>query len=293
MADKDKKNQEAEDTGHEWDGIRELKNDPPRWWMILFLLTPVWIVGYFLLYPSIPFIGGTSNKGLLGWTSVREYHKGRQEILDIRAPFEKKIAGMTAKEILNDPEMANYAVTSIKQTFGDICAKCHGTGGQGTFGYPILADDDWLYGGTIEKIQETITEGRGGIMPSFKGRFTPEEMKDLVQFLEDLQHVPSKVFEPGRKVFMGETKAAAECTACHGENAKGNYDVGSANLTDPICRFDCTHEGLEYTVTHGVNDDGDPLTRKPTMPAWGKKLTATQIKKLAVKVYLFGGGQKG
>ncbi|MBI3582038.1 MAG: cytochrome-c oxidase, cbb3-type subunit III [Nitrospinae bacterium] len=291
MADKDKNNQGAEDTGHEWDGIRELKNDPPRWWMILFKLTPVWIAGYFLLYPSIPFVGGSNSKGLLGWTSLGEYNKGRQEIDSIRAPFEKKIAAMTAKEILNDPEMANYAVASIKQTFGDICAKCHGSGGQGGHNFPILADDDWLYGGTIEKIQETVTEGRGGIMPSFKGRFTPEEQKDLMQFLDDAQH--GKTFEPGRKVFMGETKAAAECPTCHGENAKGNYDVGSANLTDAICRFDCTREGLEHTLLHGVNDDGDPMTRKATMPAWRSKLTDVQIKKLAVRVFLFGGGQKG
>lgn len=290
MADKDQKHQEAEDTGHEWDGIRELKNDPPRWWTIMFWLTPVWIVGYCLLYPSIPFVGGSS-KGLLGWTSIGEYNKGRQEIDAVRAPYEKKIAAMSVNEILKDPEMANYAVNSIKQTFGDNCAACHGSGGQGGKNFPILADDDWLYGGTIEKIQESITGGRGGIMPAFQGRFTPEEQKDLMQFLNDAQQ--GKVFEPGQKVFLGQTKAAAECATCHGENAKGNQDMGAANLTDAICRFDCTPEGLEQTVLHGVNDDGDPKTRKATMPVWGKKLTDTQIKKLAVKVYLFGGGQKG
>lgn len=288
--DKDQKHQGVEDTGHEWDGIRELKNDPPRWWTVMFWLTPVWILGYCLLYPSMPFAGGSS-KGLLGWSSIGEYHKGRAEIDAVRAPFEAKIATMAVGDILRDPEMSNYAVTSIKQVFGDTCAKCHGSGGQGVKNFPILADDDWLYGGTIEKIQESITGGRGGIMPSFKGRFTPEEQKDLMQFLTDAQQ--GKVFEPGQKVFLGQTKAAAECATCHGEDAKGNQDMGSTRLTDGICRFDCTPEGLEYTVLHGVNDDGDPKTRKAAMPEWGKTLTGTQIKKLAVKVYLFGGGQKG
>ncbi len=289
MADKDQKLQEAEDTGHEWDGIRELKNDPPRWWMIMFWLTPVWILGYCLLYPSIPLLSG-SNKGLLSWTSISEYNKGRQEIDAVRAPYEEKIAAMAVKDILNDPEMANYAVNSIKQVFGDNCAACHGSGGQGSKNFPILADDDWLYGGTVEKIHESITDGRGGMMPSFQGRFTPEELKDLMQFLNDAQQ--GKVFEPGQKVFLGQTTAAAECATCHGEDAKGNQDMGATRLTDAICRFDCTPEGLEQTVLNGVNDDGNPKTRKATMPVWGKKLTDTQIKKLAVKVYLFGGGQK-
>lgn len=290
MADKDQKHQEVEDTGHEWDGIRELKNNPPRWWMIMFWITPVWILGYCILYPSVPFLSGAS-KGLLGWTSIGEYNKGKQEIDAVRAPFESKIGAMTVQEILNNPEMANYAVNSIKQTFGDNCAACHGSGGQGGKNFPILADDDWLYGGTIDKIQESITGGRNGAMPAFQGRFTPEEQKDLMQFLAEAQQ--GKVYEPGQKVFLGQTKAAAECATCHGEDAKGNQDIGGARLTDKICRFDCTPEGLEQTVLHGVNDDADPKTRKATMPEWGKKLSETQIKKLAVKVYLFGGGQKG
>ncbi len=279
---------EADDTGHEWDGIRELKNPPPRWWMISLYASVIWVVVYFLLYPSIPLISGNT-KGLLGWSQVKEFKEDMKKAEAIRAPLEKRIKDTSVSEILKDADLSQFAIASSKVLFGDNCAPCHGSGGQGAPGlFPVLVDDDWLYGGKIENIVETITDGREGSMPAFKEVLSEKELNDVVKYVYSLN--TGNVYEPGRKVFAGETSAEAECMDCHGEDAKGLTDVGSANLTDTIWRFDKTEAGIRDTILYGVNDD-NPQTRKAQMPVFGEKLTPEQIKKLAVKVYLFGGGQ--
>ena len=289
MADNRPYESEGEDTGHEWDGIRELTNDPPRWWMIGGYLSIAFIVGYFILYPSIPLIH-KSTTGLLGWTQVNEFKKGLAEIEAIRAPYEKKLAQMDVKQALADPEMARYAQATAKVIFGDHCAACHGSGGQGGPGFPTLADDDWLYGGTIETIMETITDGREGNMPAFGETLSKKEIDDVVKYVVGLGK--GEVYEPGRKVFMGETAGEADCAGCHGEDAKGMQDMGSANLTDGIYRFDGSEAGIRHTITHGVNQEDDPETRNAIMPSFDGKLTKNEIKKLAIKVWMFGGGRK-
>ena len=278
---------EAEDTGHEWDGIRELKNPPPRWWMISFYASIIWFVVYILLYPSIPLISGNT-EGLLGWTSVKEFKEGMSEVEAIRAPFEKQIKETGVTEILTDANLSQFAVASSNVLFGDNCAPCHGAGGQGTTGFPILADDDWLHGGKIESIVETITDGREGAMNGFKDSLSDQELDDVVKYVLSLS--TSNIYEPGRKVFASETEAEAGCVDCHGEDAKGLTDTGSANLTDVIWRFEGSEAGIRQTILYGVNED-DPKSRKAQMPAFGDKLSPEQIKKLAVKVHLFGGGQ--
>lgn len=280
---------DAKDTGHEWDGIRELKNAPPGLWVICFYLAGLWLIVYFVLYPAIPLISDFT-RGLTGWSQIEEYKIGMEELEAVRAPFEKRIIKMSAHEILKNPEISGFAVKSSRVLFGDKCAACHGSGGQGTPGFPILADDDWLYGGTLDNIIETITDGREGFMPGFYEELTRQELNDLVKFIMDLPG--GKVFEPGRMVFLGETESESICYSCHGEDAKGIKDFGSANLTDNIWRFDGTEEGIRRTIMHGVNNEDDPLSWKALMPAFGEKLTEDQIKKLAVKVFLLGGGQE-
>ncbi len=284
----EKKNpHDAPDTGHEWDGIRELENDPPRWWMIGFWLSPIFMIGYFLLYPSIPLISDYT-RGVIGWTQIDEFRQGLEEIKAVRAPYEEKVAAMSAVALLNDPSMNRYANIAAKVPFGDNCAACHGAGGEGRPGFPVLADDDWLYGGTVETIVETITDGREGSMPAYGATLSPQEIADLVKYVGGMSR--GEVYEPGRAVFMGETAGEADCAGCHGDDAKGMVDIGSANLTDAIWRFDGSPEGIARTITHGVNQEG-PLTRKAVMPAFGAKLTEDEIKKLAVKVWSLGGGQ--
>ena len=276
---------DAPDTGHVWDGnLRELTNPPPRWWTIAFHASWIFVVVYGILYPMVPLVS-SHTKGVLGWTSIGEYKESVAELDVIRGPFEARIAELDPAAILADRELANYTDASAKVLFGDRCAPCHGTGGQGNPGYPVLADDDWLYGGDIATLVATITQGRGGIMPAHGARFSAQEIDDLVTFVAGLP--AGRDHAAGRELFAGK----GACFACHGMDGKGNKAMGAVNLTDAIWRFSGTPEAIRYTITHGVNDPSDPETRNAVMPAFGGTLEETEIKKLAVYVHRLGGGQ--
>lgn len=308
MADNKKNPNDVPDTGHEWDGIRELENEPPRWWTNALYLSGLLVLVYFILYPSLPLIND-STKGLLGWTQINEYKENLAKVEEKRAPFEEKLAAMTAEEILADPEMRNYAVGSSKVLYGDNCAACHGTGGipAAGSGYPILADDDWLYGGDVNTIVATLAQGRQGMMMSHAKTLKPEEVDGLVQFV--VNAAEGKATEAGWKLFNDKG-----CVGCHGADGKGIQQLGSANLTDQIWRFSGEEAEIRHTILHGVNDPSDPQTRIAVMPSWNEKLAVklealkweeepeyegteterlseTEIKKLAVYVHQFGGGE--
>lgn len=272
-------------TGHIWDdNIRELDNPIPRWWMLAFWASIAWWVGYVILYPAWP-IGEEPTKGVLGWTAIGEYEEGMAEVEAVRAKYEDQIKGMTAKQVLEDPGLTAYTVASAKVLYGDNCAACHGSGGQGGPGFPVIADDVWLYGGAVETIEQTITMGRKGIMPGQIKTSTPEEIDKLANYVVGLSQ--GKDDPEGKALFMQKA-----CMACHGMDAKGMAAMGSANLTDAVWRFAPGGvESARQTITHGVNDPSNPEAREAIMPSFKERLSANDIKKLAVYVYQLGGGQ--
>ena len=268
-------------TGHIWDeNLRELDNPPPRWWMIAFWASMLWVVGYAILYPMLPGISGYT-KGIMGWTQIGEFKKGLSEVEQVRGKYEAQLKGMSAKEILADEGLSNYTVASAKVLFGENCAACHGGGGQGGPGYPVIADDDWIYGGAVETIQQTIANGRMGVMPAHAKQLSDAEVDELANAI--MQGKPSST-----PLFMSKA-----CFACHGPDGKGMQALGSANLTDAIWRFAEADQlaSVKRTIRHGVNDTSDPLSRDAVMPKFGDRLSETEIKKLAVYVYKLGGGQ--
>ncbi|MFP4076004.1 MAG: cytochrome-c oxidase, cbb3-type subunit III [Halochromatium sp.] len=296
-------------TGHFWDdNIRELNNPPPQWWMIALWASLAWFILYGLLYPMFPVLpwqsqeeGGFS-KGLLGWTSIQEYEQGMEQVAAARAQYEDRIADLSAEEILADPGLTQYTLASAKVLFGDYCAACHGSGGQGNPGYPVLADDDWLYGGSLAKISETITNGRKGAMTAHKDILTEAEVDRLARFAVELAD-GGEGSEAGWKLFNEKG-----CTSCHGQEANGILaelpdgsivTVGAANLTDRIWRFEPGgYESAKHTILYGVNQPDIEQTRDAVMPAFGDaagslegKREPDQIKKLAVYVHSLGGGQ--
>lgn len=308
MAEDKNNPQEVKDTGHEWDGIRELDNPPPRWWMNALYLSGLLVLVYFILYPSLPLINGSTD-GILGWTQIEEYKEDLAEIEKVRRPYEDKIAGMEPEEILEDDELLNYVIGSTKVLYGDNCAACHGAGGNPAkgSGYPVLADDDWLYGGTPDKIIETLALGRSGMMPAHQQMLEEEEVDQLVNFVIALSE--GEATEAGWKLYNDKG-----CVACHGPDASGVQQLGSANLTDKIWRFSGEPDEVRHTILHGVNDSSDPETRIAVMPGWNEKLAVkleaekwdeepeydgdetqrlseTEIKKLAIYVHQFGGGE--
>lgn len=289
-------------TGHFWDdNLRELNNPPPSWWMIGFWASIAWVVGYFILYPSWPMPyqpqqGEGFTKGVIGWTQIKEYEEGVQQLQQMRAQYEEKIAAMTAEQILADPGMTQYTLASAKVLFGDNCSACHGSGGQGNPGYPVLVDDDWLYGGSLAKLQESLAYGRKGAMTAHKDILTPAEVDALAKFVVDLSE--GKATDQGWALFNEKG-----CTACHGPKGNGVLaelpggeivTVGAANLTDGIWRFEPGGlESAKHTILYGVNQAGVEGTREAVMPAFADtgKLNPLQIKKLVVYVHELGGGK--
>jgi len=268
-------------TGHIWDDdLRELDNPPPRWWMIAFWASIIWWVAYGVLYPMWPTLDGYT-KGIMGWTQIKEYQEGVQEVEAVRGKYEEKIAAMSAKDILADEELKAYTIASAKVLFGDNCAACHGGGGQGGPGFPVLADDDWLFGGSIDIIEQTITNGRKGVMTAHSKILKPEEIDSLAKAIMEGKPTSDPNF------------TAKGCIACHGPDGKGMAVLGAANLTDAVWRFaeEDQMASIKYTITHGVNDATDPKSREAIMPAFGQRLSKDDIKKLAVYVHQLGGGQ--
>lgn len=268
----------APDTGHVWDeNLRELTNQPPKWWMLGFYASLAFVLAYVIIYPAIPLVN-THTPGLMGWTAVKEMKEGMAVIDERRSKYEQKLNGMSAAAIAADDDLSQYVTRSAKVLFGDNCAACHGAGGQGNANFPVLADDDWLYGGGIDAISTSITSGRQSMMPA-GGNLSDGDIDKLASAI-----VGGNV--AGEPLFMEKG-----CFACHGADAKGNQMLGSANLTDKIWRFKAADQlaSVKYTIKHGVNDPSDENTRDAVMPQFGgSKLSDTDIKKLAVYVYKLG-----
>lgn len=274
-------------TGHVWDDdLGDYINQPPKWWMLGLTVSAIWVVVYWLWYPSVPLSsGGTFFKGVGGWTAIGEMEADKSVVDEVRGKYEAKLKDMTPAAILADNELTEYVTRSGKVLFGDNCAACHGTNGVGTHDKqglfaPILNDDDWLYGGTIDTIHETIVGGRQGMMLAHKDMLSEAEIGTLANAVKAGKPTSTPLF------------AEKGCTGCHGDDGKGMQAMGSANLTDSVWRFDSSLEGIKQTIKYGVNS-GDPQTRVAVMPAFkaAGKLSDAEIKKLAVYVYKFGGGQ--
>lgn len=292
-------------TGHVWDdNLRELKNPPPRWWMLAFWASIAWWVGYAILYPMWP-VGQQPTQGILGWSQMQEYQEGVEKLEAKRAKYEEQIAAMTPDQILADPGLTQYTLASAKVLFGDNCAACHGSGGAGNPGYPVLADDDWLYGGTTTKLTETVSNGRKGVMTAHEKILKPEEVDTLAKWVVQMHDTNGQGgSEEGWALFN-----AKGCSACHGPKANGvlaelpNGDivtVGAANLTDGIWRFEPGgYESAKQTIMYGVNQPGVAGTRDAVMPVFGPdatkggraQLSPQEIKKLVVYVHELGGGK--
>jgi cytochrome c oxidase cbb3-type subunit III len=273
-------------TGHEWDGIKELNTPLPRWWVYLFWICVIWAVGYWVVYPAWP-TANDYTRGMFGWSSRGQLTQELKEQKAARSQWLSKIDAASAEDIAKDKALLNYALVGGKIAFGENCSACHGAGGVGSPGaYPSLADDVWMWGGTLADIQQTIAHGvrnedpdsRNSQMPSFgaDGLLTADQIGQVADYVVSLQKTPA-AGTPGEAVF------AENCVACHGEGGIGNKDMGAPQLNTAIRTFTKpTKEGVIAQVSkpkHG------------SMPSWSKRLDAATVKMLAVYVHSLGGGK--
>jgi len=274
-------------TGHEWDGIQELDTPMPRWWLGIFFACIVWAIGYWILMPAWPMLQGYT-PGLLGY-SQRATVAADLRMLEIaRAGKERELTTATVEQIQANPDQLQFAMAQGKSAFGDNCAPCHGAGGQGAHGYPNLNDDAWLWGGTVEDIQHTITVGirstdrktRNSLMPAFgrDGILMPQQIDDLTQYVVQLSGRTADNAAIARAMPM----FAENCAACHGAEGKGNRKLGGPDLTDSDWLYGPRAEDIKDQILTGHGG---------VMPAWGGRLSPETIKSLAVYVHNLGGGE--
>ncbi|GAB4348039.1 MAG: cytochrome-c oxidase, cbb3-type subunit III [Oricola sp.] len=278
----------VETTGHEWDGIKELNNPLPRWWLWTFYATIIWTIGYTIAYPAWPGITGAT-AGVLGWSSRGELAKEVAQAKAAQAVYVDELAKTDVTEISANPELEQFATAGGASTFKVYCEQCHGSGAQGGPGYPNLNDDAWIWGGTIEDIYTTILHGaryeadedtRISDMPAF-GRdeiLEPGDISDVAWYVRKLSGQDYEQAAADR----GETIFADNCAACHGDNGQGTPELGAPNLSDAIWLYGGTHADIVAQVTS---------PKQGVMPAWGGRLGDTTVKQLAVYVHGLGGGQ--
>ena len=276
-------------TGHEWDGLRELNTPLPRWWLWTFYATIIWAIAYWVVYPAWPLIS-SATQGTFGWHSRSAVESDLAALKAARGPMVAKLAAAPVADIVNDPQLLDFARAQGRVAFADNCAPCHGAGGGGAKGYPNLNDDDWLWGGKLAAIEQTIRHGarsgdkddHEGNMPAF-GRdniLKPNQISAVADYVRSLSGLPA---EQGADLGLGKKVFADNCAVCHGPEGKGNRELGAPNLTDKIWLYGPD----KATIMQGVQNG-----RGGVMPAWQGRLSDPIIKSLTVYVYTFGGGEK-
>lgn len=274
--------------GHEWDGIEELDTPLPRWWLWTFYACILYALVYVALYPAIPMLH-SATPGLLGWTSRGALaHEVAQEH-DRHQALRAAIAAAPIETLASNPALQRAAIEGGHAAFKVNCVQCHGSGAAGGKGYPNLNDDDWLWGGDLATIQQTLINGirqpgndntRASQMPSFgrDGILTAPQVQDVVSYVRAI----SKQDPAGAAAQRGTVLFANNCAVCHGAGGEGNRTVGAPRLTDRIWLYGGDRASLTNTV---VNAHGG------VMPAWGGRLDPVTIKMLAVYVHSLGGGE--
>ncbi|KQY12756.1 cytochrome-c oxidase, cbb3-type subunit III [Rhizobium sp. Root482] len=275
-------------TGHEWNGIKELDTPVPRGVLMFLVATHLFALLWWILLPTWP-LGSTYTKGLLDIDQRKTVEEKMVAATAARSDWMTAIETKSFDEISADEQLMKTVRETGHQLFGDNCAACHGSDGKGRSNYPDLTDQDWLWGGGPEKIAETLTvginsrhsESRIAQMPSF-GR---DEMLDRTQVRQVATYVHSltnpetstpdnvELVKAGQEVFL------TTCAACHGEDAKGNQEVGAPNLTDNYW----VYGGDLQTIIASIHGG-----RQGHMPTWDERLSKADIKILALYVDSLG-----
>ena len=279
--------EEGEPMPHTFDGIQELNNPLPKWWVGLFWFTIVIALIYSVAFPSY-----TANwNGLLNWTSAAknvqtvsdldevEDNSTSQYQREMIAAEEKygevfKSLAYTDAGVYKDIEVIAKDPEAVKvgqRLFLQNCAQCHGSDARGGKGFPNLTDDDWLYGGEALTIKETLMNGRNAAMPAWKDILGEDGINEVTTYVLQLS---------GRRVNDIDAQAGAErfalCAACHGPDGKGLHAFGAPNLTDKIWLYGGSRKAVEDTINNGRNG---------VMPAWKDVLGEDKIQLISAFVY--------
>ncbi len=277
----------TETTGHVWDGIKELNTPLPKWWVYVLYATIVWSVGYWIVYPAWPGISGYT-RGMFGYSSHGEYHAEAAAAAEAQKVWTDRIAAATLDQINSDAELVEFAQNGGRAVFAENCAPCHGAGGQGAPGFPVLADDSWLWGGDLAAIEQTIRFGIRSAHPDTRvsemPRFGADQVLDAAQIGDVTDYVLSlsgTEVDAGAKE-RGGTLYVENCAACHGEQGQGMIELGAPALNDTIWQYGGDRDSIIAQIH---------LPKQGVMPTWEGRISDDWIKMVAIYVHNLGGGQ--
>jgi cytochrome c oxidase cbb3-type subunit III len=276
----------VETMGHSWDGIKELNNPLPRWWLWTFYICIIWGVGYTIAYPAWPLVSQATS-GLLGYSTRAEVAADIARVQEANADILAQLAVADLETLDQNPELARFATSAGGAVFRNNCSQCHGSGAAGALGYPNLLDDDWLWGGDFENIAYTVRHGirneedwdaRYSQMTAFDEILSNDEIDAVVQHVLAIsgQDHDAPLAQAGSEVFLNN------CAACHGDAGMGDRNLGAPNLTDAIWLYGGDAVTLEQTVRYA---------RFGVMPPWGTRLTEAEIRAVTAYVHQLGGGE--
>jgi cytochrome c oxidase cbb3-type subunit III len=273
-------------TGHEWDGLKELNTPLPKWWLYVLYATIAWSAVWFVLYPSVPGVTGYFH-GVLGYSQRSAVNTEVRAIEAQRADTMDKIKALSFAEIRKDPQLMAAAETAGRIAFANNCQPCHGAGGGGQPGYPALAAGGWIWGGSLDAIEQTIAYGirsgddkaRDSQMLRFgaDGILKPDEIQNVADYVMTLYGKPTdRDVSAGRKLF------ADNCAVCHGEAGQGDREKGAPRLASRVHLYGDSRDVVVAQIS---------VPRMSVMPAWHTRLDEATIKSLALYVHSLGGGE--
>ena len=274
-------------TGHEWDGLKELNTPLPKWWLWTFYACIAFSLVWVVIYPALPIPGAT---GTSGWIAREAVMRDVQQAEARMAPMMSRLRAATPQQIVADPELRAFAMAGGRGAFANNCASCHGAGGQGALGgFPSLADDEWIWGGSLDAIHHTITHGvranesddqRQSQMPRFltDGILTRAQVNDVA---EHVLAFTNRATDQAAALRSAELYAE-NCASCHGEKGEGIRDVGAPRLSDQVWLFGGDKAAIVQSISNA---------RAGVMPSWGKRLDPAIINMLTVYVHSLGGGE--
>lgn len=274
-------------TGHEWDGVKELNTPLPKWWLYTFYATIAWGLIYTVFYPAWPSLS-SHTPGVAGYSQRVEIAREMAAEAAKREPILRRIREAPLDQILAAPDLRQFSIAGGRVLFAENCAGCHGAGGAGATGFPSLADDDWMWGGALAQIEQSIRYGvrnadqrsRLSQMPRFglDGVLKPDEIADVAEHVLSLGGTSSDTGAARR----GQALYGEHCVACHGQRGEGNQEVGGPRLNDRIWLYGGDKASIMNSIRIG------PAS---SMPAWVDRLDAATIKMLSVYVHALGGGR--
>ena len=278
----------VETTGHEWDGMKELNNPLPRWWLWVWAATTVWAFGYWVFYPAWPGITGYT-AGLLNNSDRVNVERDVADLQEARSGLGRRLMSSSLEEAAQDPDIFEFVQAAGSAAFGLHCATCHGSGAQGAVGYPNLNDDVWLWGGTLEDIQYTIRHGirnldddnaRFSQMPAFHRDqlITTSELNTLTDHVMWLSGRGAENYN----VAAGQELYEFHCESCHMADGTGDPTQGAPNLTDALWLYGGDRDIIRGQIAN---------PRNGVMPPWEDKLDDLTVRALTVYVHTLGGGE--